>query len=47
MKRPWQMVLVVTGFPSKSAALQFEWAWQHPYKDRHVKDKVLLLRMYA
>ncbi|CAM9395653.1 unnamed protein product, partial [Choristocarpus tenellus] len=39
-KRPWEMVAVVHDFPSKTSALQFEWAWQHPDRDRHIRGNV-------
>ncbi|PKI83220.1 Slx1p [Malassezia vespertilionis] len=38
MARPWTMDALVFGFPSRIAALQFEWSWQSPHVSRHLRE---------
>jgi len=38
--RPWKMILCVWGLPNHMAAVQFEYAWQHPGESRLVRGSV-------
>lgn len=36
--RPWKFLVIVSGFPNKILALQFEWQFQHPLESRIVRS---------
>lgn len=38
-RRPWQMTVIVTGFPSRIAALQFEWAWENAHLTKKISKE--------
>jgi predicted GIY-YIG superfamily endonuclease len=39
-QRPWIHVAIISGFPNKIVALQFEWQWQHPKESRIIRDQI-------
>jgi structure-specific endonuclease subunit SLX1 len=45
--RPWRYILVVSGFPNKIVALQFEWQFQHPLESRVVRDRINIRRKWS
>jgi structure-specific endonuclease subunit SLX1 len=45
--RPWKYLVIISGFPNKVIALQFEWQFQHPLESRIVRKEMKIHQKWS